>query len=73
MEIICQFVGEVTYDITAHIKYRQHSNNVIGVPTSKKQQVIGKLRRIVDPDKQPRYIFAKIIYENLASNLTRMI
>lgn len=71
MEIICQFFGNVTYDKTAHIKYRQHSNNVIGVPTSRKQQVIRKLRRIVDPDKQPRYAFAQIIYENLASKLNK--
>lgn len=70
MEIVCQFLGEVTYDPAAHIQYRQHANNVIGVATSPGQRIARKIRRLLSPDKQPRYEFAKVISRDLAGALS---
>lgn len=70
MEVLCQFFGTVYYDPNAYIFYRQHSNNVIGVPTSKLQRIQRKISRVLSDSKQPRYEFAKIIDANIGSILS---
>lgn len=71
MEILCQFFGKVYYDPKAFISYRQHSNNVIGVPTSKRQETIRSFKRLFDKGKQPRYEYANVIYNNIFNKLNK--
>ena len=62
--MICKVFGEVYYDFTPHILYRQHGNNVIGA--YKKRDVslyIERLRRLLDRNLQPRYKNAINFYE----------
>ena len=71
MEVLCQFFGTVYYDPNAYILYRQHSNNVIGVSTSKLQKIQRKISRVLSDSKQPRYEFARIIDSNIGTILSQ--
>ena len=46
MNLICAFSGRVYYDFNSYILYRQHSNNVIGVPKNFFERATQMLNRI---------------------------
>lgn len=63
--MICMLLGNVVYDETAHISYRQHGNNVVGTYLKKSRWKILKERllRLFKRGLQPRYVNAKNFYE----------
>lgn len=55
MTLVCIYLGRVIYDNNAHIKYRQHRNNVIG---AKKKSMIKAVSHII---KQKHEVRANMI------------
>ncbi|SCH00973.1 Chondroitin polymerase [uncultured Clostridium sp.] len=55
--MMCKLLGNVVYDYTAHISYRQHEKNVVGTGLKKNSIKVYKERffRIFKKDLQPRY------------------
>lgn len=62
--MVCKMLGEVIYDDHAHIKYRQHGNNVIGTSLKKNSinRYIDKFLRIFNRKLQPVYTNALNFY-----------
>ena len=63
--MMCMLLGNVVYDETAHISYRQHGNNVVGTYLQKNRWKIIKERfaRLFKRGLQPRFVNAKNFYE----------
>lgn len=52
LETVCKAIGgKIIYDNVPHIKYRQHSNNVIGVPYGIVNIIMERVRSIVAQKK----------------------
>lgn len=53
----CAFFGNVVYDYTPHINYRQHENNVIGAQLRKKavSRLSTEIKRFFNRNLQPKY------------------
>lgn len=69
--MICNFFGRVIYDEEAHINYRQHSNNVIGIRKNWISVINDRIRRVADRSIQPRLKNAQIILSEFQNNLNR--
>ena len=59
--MVCMLMGNVIYDQTAHISYRQHGGNVVGAYLEKNRLAITKEKfmRLFKRGLQPRYVNAK--------------
>lgn len=65
-EFVARFFGEVHYDFTPHISYRQHGNNVIGTATNKYAIWKNKIKRVATR-QEPRYQYAKVFMDTFDS------
>ena len=65
-EFVARFFGEVHYDFTPHISYRQHGNNVIGTSTNKYAVWKNRIKRVVTR-QEPRYHHAKVFLDTFDS------
>lgn len=62
--MVCIIFGNVFYDASPHMSYRQHSDNVIGVYAKiNTRLVLSKLKMMLDAHVQPRYCNAISFYE----------
>lgn len=69
--LICKLFGNVVYDFIPHISYRQHGHNVVGMGKSNPfVSVIRKIKRILNPDQQPRLMRAKSLVDSFGDMLT---
>lgn len=68
--LICKLFGNVVYDFTPHISYRQHGGNVVGMGKSNPfVSGVKKIRRILNPDQQPRLMRAKCLADTFGDLL----
>lgn len=70
MFLMCSFFGSVVYDITPHIKYRQHGHNVIGSKKNKWEQIKDSFNRICDRSVQPRLQSANALLKMCENELS---
>lgn len=68
--MICNFLGEVYYDSTPHINYRQHGGNVVGTEKSAMGKMKASAERIGDKKIQPRWQNAKSIMSSFSRHLS---
>lgn len=67
--MVCNFLGEVLYDKTPHINYRQHGKNVIGTGKNNTDRVKASFNRVFNRNKQPRLQNANALIESLSGVL----
>lgn len=46
MYLVCMFFGEFIYDDVSYIKYRQHENNVVGIPSNKIDMLVQSFKNL---------------------------
>lgn len=68
--MICNFLGEVYYDVTPHINYRQHGGNVVGTEKNAIGKVKASAERIGNKKIQPRWQNAKAIMDTFSESLS---
>lgn len=51
----CSIFGQVVYDFSPHISYRQHGENVVGMHRPTVSSYLYRCRRLLDAKKHPRY------------------
>lgn len=70
--MIAIFLGKTVYDFDAHISYRQHEGNVIGVHKSKYNYsaLFKRIKRLFDRNLQPKYTNAKSFLNIYREDLT---
>lgn len=59
--LICKLFGEVVYDFSPYVLYRQHGNNAIGgiAPPSKKMGMLDRVKNVLRPDERQRGLLSK--------------
>lgn len=69
--MICNFLGKVIYDSSAHINYRQHGHNVVGTNKDWKSKLNARIKRAVDRSIQPRLKNAEILLDEFGDILEK--
>lgn len=69
--IVCKFFGNVVFDSTPHILYRQHENNVIGMASRNSigERIRNKIKKAKKRTVDPRLCNAKEFYNCFEAHL----
>ena len=70
MFLIGVFLGNYVYDEHAHINYRQHANNQIGIAMSARVRMKKRLQRIMKKDKRIQERSITSFLDSYKSHLT---
>lgn len=70
MYLSCSILGQVFYDFTPHISYRQHKENVVGMHRPTVKSFLHRIKRLFDSSRHPRYDAAILFWQQYHTQLT---